>query len=555
MEEKIIFYTQAYNAEKYLEKSMLSILNQTYTNFLYYVVDNGSHDGTRNIIKKYAAMDSRIIPIYHDTNSYLHCFNKTLKQIYTHKEATYFAFLDADDWYEPTFAEKGIQCLEDSQIDLYICGSIFESPSGEILGARKWTLDKDQFSLFDIPDYFPFLHSFFRTCWGKIYRINKLIEHQVMVPTTLPIGFDTGFFFQYLTHTKNFILSQETLHHYLLDPNSTSYRYIPNRIACDKELAYITKTYLHNIQGDTSFNLFFCNMVNLHAIKDTFQVELKAYHDKKITINEVKQLLSNDFLQQTKHEIQTLIPLVPNSNQRLEDFRSEIVNYLLSQYKEGDDEIFFLVLKEFVPTLSLFYEPEDMKEFFSRQLTNRERLEYLLHSEEDTLKAFSKYTITNYPSFDSKLIGLLELYCHHDFSTIIKIIESYQTFSPKQMDYIISQHPILDKVANSKRLFYSPSILLSLLKEEYESLTKELPEQILSLSSIDPKTALVLTRVGSYTSALLSMEDYYIFFLKSELELLYQLQYLTETLEKLEELLLFLPDDQELLELQTKLRN
>ena len=555
MQKQIIFYTQAYNAEQYLEKAITSILNQTYTNFLYYIVDDGSSDGTREIIQKYATLDSRIKPIYHDSNSYLNCYNETLKQIYSEKEAVYFAFLDADDWYEPTFAETGIQCLEDSKVDLYICGSIFESPSGKVLGARQWKFDKYEFSSTDVPDYFPYLHSFFRTCWAKIYRISQLKQHQVMVPTTLPVGFDTGFFFQYLTYTQRFIVSSENLHHYLVDPNSTSYRYIPNRIAYDEELSQTTYEYLKTIDGATPNNLFFYNIINLNAFYDTFKVAFRAYRDNKTTLKELEELLNSNFLVQTKHSLHNLLPLTNSYKYLLENFRSEVVTYLFSEYQEQDNEIFFMALKDLVPTLSLFFEPEDMKEFFSKELTNKERLEYLLHSEEACLEAFSKYMLTpeEFASFDSTLIGLLELYCNHDFSTIIKKLEHYQTFSPKQIAYIISKHPILEKVENSERIFSYPSLLLPVLKEEYDVITKALPDQIQILSSTEPKTALILSRIGSYTAALASMEDYYIFFLKVELELLYELQCFSEAKNKLEELLPFLPNDQELLELQKKL--
>lgn len=555
MKEKIIFYTQAYNAEKYLEKAILSILNQTYTNFSYYLVDDGSSDGTRNIIKKYADIDSRIIPIYYDVNSYLQCYNKTLKEIYEKEEASYFSFLDADDWYEPTFAEKGIQSLKNPLIDLYICSSIFESPSGEILRTPQWFLNKYNFSSSEISDYFPALHFFFRTCWGKIYRFSHLKTYKFNISTSLPYGYDTKFVSHYLIHIKNFVISPEILHHYLIYPTSISYQYIPNRIACDIELADTTRHYLKTIQGETTNNLFFCDLVNLNAFKDTFKVVFRAYRDNKTTVEELQQLLSSEFLYQIKQEIKSLLPLINDGIQQIQIFRSEVVTYLFSEYQEQDNEIFFMALKDLVPTLSLFFEPEDMKEFFSKELTNKERLEYLLHSEEACLESFSKYTLTpeEYASFDSTLIGLLELYCNHDFSTIIKKLEHYQTFSPNQIAYIISKHPILEKVENSERIFSYPSLLLPVLKEEYDVITKALPDQIQMLSSTEPKTALILSRIGSYTAALASMEDYYIFFLKVELELLYELQCFSEAKNKLEELLPFLPNDQELLELQKKL--
>ena len=51
---KISVVTVCYNAVKELERTMLSVLNQTYDNVEYIVIDGGSTDGTVEIIKKYA---------------------------------------------------------------------------------------------------------------------------------------------------------------------------------------------------------------------------------------------------------------------------------------------------------------------------------------------------------------------------------------------------------------------------------------------------------------------------------------------------------------------
>ena len=50
---RLAFYTQTYNAEKYVAKAIESVLNQTYTDFVYYIVDDASSDGTVDIIKGY----------------------------------------------------------------------------------------------------------------------------------------------------------------------------------------------------------------------------------------------------------------------------------------------------------------------------------------------------------------------------------------------------------------------------------------------------------------------------------------------------------------------
>lgn len=54
MEPKISIVTVCYNAVSSIEKTMLSVLNQTYDNIEYIIIDGGSTDGTIDVIKKYA---------------------------------------------------------------------------------------------------------------------------------------------------------------------------------------------------------------------------------------------------------------------------------------------------------------------------------------------------------------------------------------------------------------------------------------------------------------------------------------------------------------------
>ena len=61
--EKISIIIPVYNAEKYLEQCLNSVLHQTYTNFEAILINDGSTDSSEKICKEFADKDSRIILI------------------------------------------------------------------------------------------------------------------------------------------------------------------------------------------------------------------------------------------------------------------------------------------------------------------------------------------------------------------------------------------------------------------------------------------------------------------------------------------------------------
>lgn len=60
---KISVVMAVYNTEKFLAEAIESILSQTFTEFEFIIIDDGSQDNSRKIIQKYAQQDSRIIAL------------------------------------------------------------------------------------------------------------------------------------------------------------------------------------------------------------------------------------------------------------------------------------------------------------------------------------------------------------------------------------------------------------------------------------------------------------------------------------------------------------
>ena len=125
----------AYNAARFLDESIPSILNQTFNNFEFIIVDDCSTDDTPLIIKKYADLDSRIIYLRNTTRiDHLECRNKALQ----HAQGTYVAELDADDIALPHRLEAQYKyCLDHPDIALIGGGVQVINEEGVTIGHKR----------------------------------------------------------------------------------------------------------------------------------------------------------------------------------------------------------------------------------------------------------------------------------------------------------------------------------------------------------------------------------------------------------------------------------
>lgn len=108
-----------YNAEKYLDEAIQSILNQTYKDFEFIIINDGSTDKSLEIIEKYKNHDERIVLISRENKGLIASLNEGIEKA----QGKYLARMDADDISLPKRFERQIELLEKDNID--ICGCHF----------------------------------------------------------------------------------------------------------------------------------------------------------------------------------------------------------------------------------------------------------------------------------------------------------------------------------------------------------------------------------------------------------------------------------------------
>ena len=117
-----------YNKASCVARALNSVLSQTYTDFELIVVDDGSTDGSAEIVRQY--VDPRIRLVVQENSGPGAARNRGLREA----QAEFVAFLDADDEWLPIFLEENTRTFEryGSQASI-VCADSLNAETGEIL--------------------------------------------------------------------------------------------------------------------------------------------------------------------------------------------------------------------------------------------------------------------------------------------------------------------------------------------------------------------------------------------------------------------------------------
>lgn len=124
-----------YNASRWLEESIQSVLNQSYGDFEFIIVDDGSEDDTLSIVRRYASKDDRIVVIAKTNTGLADSLNVGIKRA----RGEWIARLDADDVCEPARLEKQVQAaLNNSALVFIGSGLVVIDEQGRISSTHHY---------------------------------------------------------------------------------------------------------------------------------------------------------------------------------------------------------------------------------------------------------------------------------------------------------------------------------------------------------------------------------------------------------------------------------
>ena len=204
---KISVIVPVYNVENYIEKCLKSLVNQTMHDIEIIIVNDGSKDNSKNIVKSFEEKYPEKIVYLEKENGGL---SDARNYAMPYAKGEYIAFLDSDDYVENDMYEKMYEIAQKENSDLVECDFYWEYPNkikediGQIYYGKKEMLEK-----------------------VRVVAWNKLIKRDILEKTKIqfPKGYryeDVEFTYKLIPHLEKVSFFKKPCIHYIQRENSIS---------------------------------------------------------------------------------------------------------------------------------------------------------------------------------------------------------------------------------------------------------------------------------------------------------------------------------------------
>ena len=198
----------AYNAEKYINRCISSVLKQTYKFYEIIIVNDGSTDRTKEICEKFVGAYKGFTLINSENRGVSGARNLGLQKA----SGRYVFFLDADDMIFPDALETLATNVANTD---WVIGNFVSY--NQKMRTQKCNLQYFQEKIHKgIPDELPELVKSrnFHFVWGKLYDKNIIKEKGLLFDRSYNYGEDLLFNLNYFIHINNFVVTQKVVYKY-----------------------------------------------------------------------------------------------------------------------------------------------------------------------------------------------------------------------------------------------------------------------------------------------------------------------------------------------------
>lgn len=206
-QKKVSIIIPAYNTEEYLEESLKSVVQQTYTNLEIIIVNDGSTDKTLSIISEFSKKDKRIKIINQENKGVSIARNNGFNA----SSGDYILFIDSDDIMGKNMIELMVDNLEKNNADISICG--YERIS--INGTKEKSIKIKEKKLYNTDEAIVafFNNNFGISMWDKLIR--REIANKISFEDGKKINEDKYYLFNAIINSNKIVFDNKGLYKYM----------------------------------------------------------------------------------------------------------------------------------------------------------------------------------------------------------------------------------------------------------------------------------------------------------------------------------------------------
>lgn len=245
MKPKVSIIVPVYNVEKYLNRCMESLLNQTLKDIEIVLVDDGSPDNCPQMCDEYAKRDNRV-KVVHKENAGLGYARNSGLEIAT---GEYVAFVDSDDYVEPDMYERLYEASQHYNVQMVLCGFdrdnngcrtkglVANMPSSPtVIDARA---DYIPNLIGQMPnEYYSMYYGY--AVWNILFSADVINKHHIRFKSErIYLSEDILFQIEYAARVKDVLLYPAELYSYCLNPGTLTTKY--DRTRYDKAVKLYNK--------------------------------------------------------------------------------------------------------------------------------------------------------------------------------------------------------------------------------------------------------------------------------------------------------------------------
>ena len=214
---KVSIVIPVYNVEKYLERCLFSIVNQTYKEIEIILVNDGSKDNSGAICDQFVKKDSRAKVVHQENRGLSEARNTGLRNV----TGDYVMFLDSDDWLEFDAIEFLLGQAISQNADMVVGGvfrtsNVVEHPKNTPV---SYLLTQEEYA----KRYFKI-----ESQTIEYYVWNKLYRRKVVEGIEFPSGFfaeDVPTMFRYILNSQTIVVTDKIVYNYFINTSGLTAKF------------------------------------------------------------------------------------------------------------------------------------------------------------------------------------------------------------------------------------------------------------------------------------------------------------------------------------------